>query len=382
MFILEVGMKDFVEKFRKMIDYGFLGIYRRQKLYDESIETRFVPALTKACGIGAFLNLKYELIKDEKRILPETEFEMFKMFQYPLSEVIDALPEEYRDAVIKNTSYYGIEALFEESEKGKGIITEDGYLMLADSKLHAAKDEIDQMGEYDGQVIYEELCKGDYVKNRQFLECKENVYIPENAVAQSEEQTRFIKTNRELFEMCYQKNIRSNLYRCKKCGMVLRENKVGVFSCVSKKCNAQLDKKTNIEMYGPGWIMNDVVARNIYYPGQLEQKIKQILDEGIKNGMVKEYFLWPGKYEGRYDTWDFKVYMNNGEILLIDAKDVEHPHWIITDSREYLDGAEFIYVVPDDKSKIYVEQIKNHADCIGKVNCLRVKELKKLMGVK
>ena len=164
--------------------------------------------------------------------------------------------------------------------------------------------------------------------------------------------------------------------------MVLRENKAGVFSCVSKRCNDQLDKKMEIEMHGPGWIMSDIVARNIYYPGQLEQKIKQILDQGIKNGSVKEYILWPGKYEGRYDTWDFKVHMNDGQVLLIDAKDVEHPHWIIADSREYLDGAEFVYVVPDDKSKIYVEQIKNHATCIGKVNCLRVKELKKLVGAK
>ena len=375
-------MKDFIEKFRKMVDYGFLGIYRRQKLSDESVETKFVPAITKACGIGAFLNLKYELFKDGKGILPETEFETFKMFQCPLAEVIDDLPEEYKTAVIENTSYYGIEALFEETQNGKVVLTEDGYLMLGDSKIHASKDEADQMGEYDGQLIYEELCKGDYVKNRHFLECTENVYIPENALVQSEEQTRFIKATPELFKMCYQKNTRPNLYRCKKCGMVLRENKVGMFSCVSKKCNAQLDKKTEIEMHGPGWIMSDIVARNIYYPGQLEQKIKQILDEGIKNETVKEYILWPGKYEGRYDTWDFKVYMSDGRVLLIDAKDVEHPHWIITDSREYLDGAEFMYVVPDDKSKTYVDQIKNHVTCIGKVNCLRVKELKKLMGVK
>lgn len=375
-------MKDFIERFKKMVDYGFLGIYRRQKLSEESIETKFVPAITKACGIGVFLNLKYELYKDGKRILPETEFEMFKMLQSPLSNVIDALPEKYKNAVVENTSYYGIEALFEESQKGKVVLTEDGYLMLGDSKIHASKDEADQMGEYDGQLIYEELCRGDYVKNRHFLECAENVYIPENALAQSEEQTRFMKANPELFKMCYQKNNRLSLYRCKKCGMILRENKVGVFSCVSKKCNAQLDKKEEIEMHGPGWIMSDIVARNIYYPGQLEQKIKQILDQGIKNGSVKEYILWPGKYEGRYDTWDFKAYMNDGQVFLIDAKDVEHPHWIITDSREYLDGAKFLYVVPDDKSKIYVEQIKNHATCIGKVNCLRIKEFKKIMGVK
>ena len=375
-------MEDFIEKFTKMIDYGFLGIYKRQKMHEESVKMRFVPAITKACGIGAFLNLKYELIRDEKRILPETEYEMFKMFQYPLSEIIDALPEKLKKAVIENTDYYNIEALFEECEKGKGLITEDGYLMLGNSKMHASKDEADQIGEYDGQRIYEELCGGDYVKNRKFLEDMENVYISENALSQSEEQTKFMRANPELFRLCYQRNTRQNLYRCKRCGMVLRESREGVFSCVSKKCNAQLEKKTEIEMHGPGWIMSDIAARNIYYPGQLEQKIKQILDEGMKNGVVKDYVLWPGKYEGIYDTWDFKVNMKDGQVLLIDAKDVEHPHWIITDSREYLEGTEFIYVVPDDKSKVYVDQIRNHETCIGKVNCLRVRELRKLMGVK
>ena len=165
-------------------------------------------------------------------------------------------------------------------------------------------------------------------------------------------------------------------------GMVLRENRIGVFSCVSQKCNAQLDKKIEIEMHGPGWVMNDIVARNIYYPGQLEQAIKKIIEEGKEIGTVEQYELWPGKHEGIYDTWDFKVQMNNGRILLVDAKDVENPHWIINDRREFLDGAEFIYVVPDDKSKIYLNQVNDHTNCVGKVQCLRVKELKKLIGVK
>ncbi len=375
-------MKEFLENFSKMIDYGFLGVYRRQKMSEENVETRFVPALAKACGIGALLNLKYELFKDGKRILPETEFQIFKMFELPLEAIIDDLPEKYRDAVVESTSYYDVEALLEGTGNGKVIITEEGYIMLAESKLHASKDEMDQISEYNGQLIYEELCKGDYVKNRHFLEREENVYIPENAITQSEEQAKLIKAYPELFRMCYVKNTRTSLYRCKRCGMVLRENRIGVFSCVSKKCNAQLDKKIEIEMHGLGWVMSDIVARNIYYPGRLEQEIKEILEAGKEIGTVEQYTLWPGKYEGIYDTWDFKVQMNNGRTLLVDAKDVEHPHWIINDTREYLEGAEFIYIVPDDKTKIYLNQINDHASCAGKVQCLRVKELKKLIGVK
>lgn len=375
-------MDEFVGNFSKMINYGFLGIYKRQKLSEEKVETRFVLALTKACAIGAYLNLKYQLFKEKRGILPETEFEMFRMFQMPLAEIIDRLPELYKDAVIKNTYYYDLEALIESTENGRVIMTEDGYLMLGESKLYASKDEVEQIGEYNGQLVYEELCRGDYVGNRNFLECGENVYIAENAIAQSEEQIKFIKIYPELFRMCYVKNTRTRLYRCKRCGMVLREDKIGVFSCVSKKCNAQIDKKIEIKMNGLGWVMNDIVASNIYYPGQLEQKIKHILEAGRKIGSVENYICWPGKYEGRYDTWDFKVKMNDGRILLIDAKDVEHPHWIINDSREYLDGTDFIYVVPDDKSKVYVNQINEHKNCIGKVQCMRVKELKKLIGVK
>lgn len=375
-------MKEFVESFRKMMDYGFLGVYKRQKMSEENVETRFVAALTKACGIGAFLNLKYELIKDGAPILPQTENQLFKMFELPLAEIINDLPEKYRCAVIESTHYYDVEALLESTGKGNVIITEEGYIMLAESKLHASKDEMDQISEYNGQVIYEELCKGDYVKNRHFLECAENVYIPEDAISQSNEQTKLKKAYPELFSMCYVKNTRANLYRCKRCGMVLRENRIGVFSCVSQKCNAQLDKKIEIEMHGPGWVMNDIVARNIYYPGQLEQAIKKIIEAGKEIGTVEQYELWPGKHEGIYDTWDFKVQMNNGRILLVDAKDVENPHWIINDRREFLDGAEFIYVVPDDKSKIYLNQINDHTNCVGKVQCLRVKELKKLIGVK
>lgn len=375
-------MKDFIEHFSKMIDYGFLEIYRRIKLSEEYVETRFVPALTKACAIGAFLNLKYELNKDGKGILPETEFQLFKMFELPLAEIINLLPEQYISAIAEKADYYGIPALIESIGNGKVIITEDGYLMLEESKLYASKDETNQIGEYNGQLIYEELCKGNYVKNRQFLEDKRNVYISQNAITQSEEQSKFIKAYPELFKMCYDKNTRVVLYRCKRCGMVLRENRIGVFSCVSKKCNAQLEEKIEIEMHDLGWVMNDIAARNIYYPGQLEQKIKQILEAGIAEGTVERYALWPGEYEGRYDTWDFMVNMRNGRILLIDAKDVEHPHWIITDSREYLEGADFIYVVPDDKTKVYVNQINDHVSCRGKIQCLRVRELKELIGVR
>lgn len=41
--------------------------------------------------------------------------------------------------------------------------------------------------------------------------------------------------------------------------------------------------------------------------------------------------------------------------------------------------AKFLYVVPNDKKKSYITQINQHDECIGKVQCIRLKELKEWM---
>lgn len=376
-------MEEFIEKFGRMIDYGLLGVYKRQKLYEENAESGFVTSLTKACAIGAFLNCKFGLCREGKHILPETEYQMFQMFQHPLAEIVDELPQPYKNAIMNEPVYYDCDSVLESAGNGQVNFTEEGYLLLSECcKLNSSRDKTDQIGEYIGQIVYEELCCGDYVQNRLFLMDFLNVYIPQNAILNCDVQNKFMKSFPNLFNKCFDENTRTVLYRCKHCGMILQEKKPGVFSCISKKCNAVLDQKIKIEMQGTGWVMNDIVARYIYYPGQLEKRIIKILESGQKAKTVKEYQLWPGKYEGIYDTWDFRVYMTDGRILLIDAKDVEHPHWLIHDSRTYQDGADFLYVVPDDKTKAYVDQINHHESCIGKVCCLRVRELKKLIGVK
>ena len=374
-------MEKFFEKFDKMVNYGFLGIYKRLVLSEENSKEKFVPALSKACAIGAFLNLKYKFYEDNEPILPETEYQLFRMFEFPLRKLIDKLPEEYRN-YIKTKHIYYLEAFISQLEEGKVVITEEGYEILQNSELYASKNMWDQMGEYNGQRIFREMIKENYVECRMFLERSQNTYIPENSVKQSDEQTKFIKLHSELFSMCYSKNTRDRLYRCKRCGMILKENKLNVFSCISKKCNEKLDEKIEIKMFGNGWVMNDIVARYIYYPGQLEQKIKRLLDKGVKQKTVRQYQIWPGKREGLFDTWDFEVIMNDGSSLLIDAKDVKNPRWIIWDERECKDGSEFFYVVPNDRKKSYLDQVNNHSNCIkDHARCIRVRELKKMIGV-
>lgn len=377
-------MQEFSKMFNKMVHYGFLGVYRRLSQAEEEIEDRFVPALTKACGIGAFLNFKYHLEIEEKRILPETERQIFQMFEFPLEEIIKKLPLELQELIKMETNLWGIGAMIESEDiDGSSVIlTEDGHEMRANRAIHEAMDCLNQMGEYDSQMIYEEICKGDYVSKRLFLEEMDNVYIPNNRLNQNEEQKKFMRLYPDLFSMCYQKNKHPSLYRCKHCGMILREYRQGEFSCVSKKCNKFLDEKQKIEMYDSGWVMNDVVARSIYYPGRLEQEIKKILNKAKEIGFVDQYELWPGNRKGAYDTWDFKVYLKDGRVWVLDAKDVENAHWIIIDKREFLENAEFLYIVPNDRKRAYLDQINFNSQCYNKIKCMRLRELGKILGVK
>lgn len=371
-------MQEFSEQFLRMVDYGFLGLYRRLSASEGLPGETFIPALARACAIGAFLNLQYGLRTGGGGGLPETEFEMFRMFMEPMDHTIERLPEELAEQVRSETYYQGIGPLCEEIEPGKVILTEDGYEMLSNQVIHNAVKSTDPLGEYMAQKIFEELCRGDYVKKRSFLEDPENVYIPDNRIHQTEAQTSFKKQYPELFRLCYQENLRTPLYRCKRCGMILHESKPGIFSCISKKCNPYIEKRTEQKLDVKGYILNDAAARSIYYPGRLEREIEKVLEWAKEQNIVVQYEKWPGRYEGEYDTWDFKVQLANGKLWLLDGKDVENPHWIIMDQRELLEGAEFIYVVPDDRDRHYLDQINNHKK-MADAMCVRVRRLKKML---
>lgn len=372
-------LEKFIEDFCVWLDYSMLGIYRRQALMTANETSLYVPALLKACAMGAFMNRKYDLRVSGRWAMPEAEYQLYRTLANPLAELVDSMPPVYRDALIDRTCLYDMDPLVEMDGKGGVVWEQDGYLLMENPSLYHAKDVKDQMREYNGQVIFEELCRGDYRANRHFLEQPENTYIPGNAIDQSVEQRQFIQKNEKLFSLCYENNLRPKLYRCKCCGMVLREKQQDIFSCVSKKCNSRLDEKQLIETKGTGYVLRDVVARNIYYPGILEQQIKKILDHAVTIGTVQDYTIWPGIDEYHYDTWDFDVRMKDGRRYVIDAKDVENPHWLIWDERTYVADAKFLYVVPNDKKKSYITQINQHDECIGKVQCIRLKELKQWM---
>ena len=192
------------------------------------------------------------------------------------------------------------------------------------------------------------------------------------------EQMDFIDAFPELFSLCYQKSLRSVIYRCDKCGAILRERQPGVFSCVSKKCKNDPDKKKPVETNFSGWILNDVATRYIYIPGRLEMAIKDILEQGTANGRILSFVLWPGKTGACPDTWDFKVEFSNGDTWVIDAKDIENPRWIIEDKREYLpQPGKFVYVVPNDRSKSYLETINQNSN--GKYRCMSLNQLRDIV---
>ena len=122
------------------------------------------------------------------------------------------------------------------------------------------------------------------------------------------------------------------------------------------------------------------VSRYIYYPGILEQAIKQLLE---KCRIVPT--LWPDK-----DTWDFRFDFA-GETWVIDAKDVKNPMAIQEDIRmkqdksiqgnkEILRYDKVIYVVPSDKSKSYLaiggSVIKDNM----KIKCITFADFKRMIN--
>ena len=373
--------ESLIDNLKKMMDYGMLGVYRRKQLIDEHSDIKTVPALIKACSMGAWLNRKYKLFdKDGNGILPQTESELFLMFEHPVAEMIDGLPEPYRTQATSDVTYYGTDELIDDGDNDI-IITEDGYMVLEINAIAAAKDKVEQINEYDEYNIYQNMNESNYVDKRLFIISGDNDYISVQDLLVNEDKRRFKENYPELFQLVYKRNERTDLYRCYHCGMILKERKAGDFSCVSKECNRYLDKKIKMDTTS-GWIMRDVVVQSIRYPGQLEIKIKDVLEKAIEKGTVKSYDIWPGKWEGTNDTWDFRVYMSNGSILLLDAKNVTNLYWIINDKREYMDGAKFWYVVPDSKEKRYVDIINENIAYDGIAGCLKVRELKKMLGVK
>lgn len=372
----------FAKDLELVVECAFMGLYHRldQGENDPDLK-KFSTLIAKACSLSSFLNFSYGLEFNHKRLLPETEWEMLNMLEFPLNDIIDKLPEPLKQEVYNETHLIRLDALFEIVNKdGTTIdITDDGYELLGYAHIAAALNSTNPISESLSHKIFHALLEsGNYEKCRFFLEDRANAYIKDNRIDMEPEQMEFIDAFPKLFSLCYQKSLRSNIYRCNNCGSILRERQPDVFSCVSKKCKNDPDKKILVETNFSGWILNDVATRYIYIPGQLEMAINDILKQGETNGRILSFVLWPGKTGSCSDTWDFKVNFSNGDLWVIDAKDIENPRWLIEDEREYPQKpGKFVYIVPNDRSKSYLETVNQNS--AGKYRCLKLNQLRDIV---
>lgn len=373
---------EFVKEFENAVYLGVMGIYKRLKC-EEYIamerDSKFIRTLTKATSIFAFMNYKYNLYdSDIKEILPTDESKVFRMFQNPLEDIIDRLPETYKNILKSKSNLLGLEPLIELNDTYSCILTEEGFEFLNSRIIKNAKDDYNQETEYKGQRIFLELIKGtqeDYNECRNFLMNQDNVILSDNKFYQTPKQKEFIKAYSEIINLCYDSQERKILYRCPECGMILREYKKGIFSCISKRCgkNNFINKKEAELPEGTFRVLNEIAAHNIYYPGQLEIQIKKIIDK-----YEIKYEIWPDK-----DTWDFKITFENGEVWFIDAKDIEAPHWIIEDIKTKKNIKEkIIYIVPNDKHKTYLRTINEQIPKGCDISCIKLKEFEEIISSK
>lgn len=181
----------------------------------------------------------------------------------------------------------------------------------------------------------------------------------------------------DIFKAAYEKlTYNDAIVKVCKCGLVLRELDDGTLYCVSNRCSRKSHGFTNYDEIKISseeiWVLKQNVARFIYYPGVIEQKIKKELQK-FKIAPI----LWPDK-----DNWDFKFEIN-GQIWVVDAKDVKNHRVIQEDiaikEKEGIIYDRVVYVVTSDRNKSYLEAIRRKIQDRKKIYCMTLPEFKRLL---
>lgn len=376
-------MKNFVDDFTRAFDITLLGLYQKKK----SLENQEIYSgiLKKGLDIFCYLNYKYNLIRaDDSYILPTHETELIRTFEKPMCELIETLPNTYRQQLY-NSKLAQIDALVAIGSKHTYYLLQEAYELLERREFFKSKDNKSPEFEYLGQKLYESMVsknQNDYEHIRWFLQQKKNVYLSTNIIYQNDEQEHFIKEFKEIVDAAYELLPRGTktIKLCPVCGMVLRENEARELHCVSEYCRKQSKgflnvKEINIaDTEGPIMVLNDIVAHNIYYPGQLEIRIADILERNeIK------YIKYPNM-----DEWDFEVSFTNADKWFIDAKVVENPYWIKVDIEEkektgIVATDNILYVVPNARTNTYLNSIRRNILNKERIQCVTLKEFEELL---
>lgn len=376
-------MDDFIKEFLLAFDLTLLGLYKKKQKSNGKTYV-YCGVLKKALDKFSYLNEKYQLLDgNNEYILPFNENMLITTFEKPISYMLEKLPEKYHN-VMQASRLYNLDALISTGNQYTYYLLPEAFEILERREFFKAKDKYNTEFEYKGQKLYLEMInKGqtNYETIRSYLIQPENVYLLTDRFSQTEEQERFIKDFPDIFNMCYDKlpEGTKEIKICPCCGLVIRENQGKDLHCVSQYCTQHSKGWINarsIKIDGTVMALNDVVSHNIYYPGQLEMSIKTILTK-----KKIKYDLWTDM-----DEWDFKVTFEDGSEWLIDAKVVENPYWIESDiekkAKKSYSAEKIIYVVPNRRSKKYLECIRKNIYNKDQIYCMKLNELENELKIK
>lgn len=372
-------MKEFVDLFNEAMDLACLGVFEKKQLL-ESRGEYYSKILKKALDKFALLNFKYAYENSEsEQILPNDETALIKMFSNDINDIIDNLPE-VASKLLQKTDWYYEQSLVHIGSGNSYYCSENlldsiNYTRKFRKANEAKYKELELASYYFIEKLFERN-QDEYCEIRNFLEQREHAFITDTMYRKNDYIKEFKKKYEEIFDAAYEgiNYIPENVKVCKHCGLVLKELTDGTLYCISERCKkeskgfSEYDIK---EINDQVLVLRENVARFIYYPGILEQEIKNILN---KHNI--EINMWTMK-----DTWDFEFEYKDKK-WAIDAKDIKNPIHIIKDitkkEKENDDYDIVIYVVPSDKKKAYLNAINNSILNKQKYRCITFAEFKRI----
>lgn len=374
-------MQNFIRCFSDAMELCCLGLYEKVQNKSDQVGYNYSPLLKKALDKFTLLNITYSLISDNgKPLLPTHEAALIKAFNSPLSNLIDKLPCQYRES-LRRTEWYCEENLVTIGLESFYYCTEELLDRLNNNQIYRkANIAFNKELELENQKFIRLLFERDqdeYVEIRDFFEQRSHVYLTGLMYLENDEIRRFKNKYPEIFNAAYEKLNYENasLKICHHCGLVLRELTDGTLYCVSERCSR---KSKGFSTYDPAvingeqiWVLRLNVSRYIYYPGILEQSIR----EGLKKAQIP-HKLWPN-----HDEWDLEFVFED-KTCVVDAKDVKNPNTIKDDiilkQNHGIKYDKVIYVVPNDR-KSYLDVVRRVIQD-QRIQCITLLEFKRMIN--
>lgn len=376
-------MEKFVSIFNSAMELSCLGLYEKLQNKSDQGDYRYSPLLKKALDKFSLLHITYSLFDEEGApLLPIDEAALVYTFNFSIKELIDKLPGEYAGELCK-TEWYTEESYITVGNDNRYYCMPELLDILNNDRIYRKANnspfkELELTSQKFIQLVFER-SQEEYCEIRTFLEKKDYVFITGRMFIEDENIRSFRNKYPEIFKAAYEKLNYTNatLKVCPHCGLILKEMDDDILYCVSERCTYKSKGFTNYEEFQVNgeeiWVLRLNVARYIYYPGILEQQIKEILE---KSNIYP--ILWPDK-----DAWDFQFELN-GKTWVIDAKDVKDPRTIQEDIRtkeeEGIPYDRAIYVVPSHKNENYLEVITRMIKDRQKVECLTLPAFSRLIN--